>query len=115
MIFFDNTKILIDEYYYNSIIFWDTHKHYVYDFHLVNKCNNKKFNKRYEFYKKFFYEYVEKANASKQKKKEKTTKEKFKPLGLDDDDEDEGEQEERKNIDQKSKTNREKNKVNFSF
>lgn len=43
---------------------------YSYNIHLVNKCNNKKFIKRYEHYKKFFYEKMEERFNKNQKFKE---------------------------------------------
>ena len=120
LIFFDDTKILIDEITHKSVIFLDLHKHYIYDLHLVNKCSNRKFNKRYDYYKKFFFESIEKFLASKQKNKQNAKKNKFKPLGLDDDSQDEeGFNDEKETIERNEektqRTNREKNKLNFSF
>jgi hypothetical protein len=43
---------------------------YCYDVHLVNKCNNKQFLKRYEHYKKVFYEKMEERFMRQQKIKE---------------------------------------------
>ena len=42
-------------------------KIFSYNIHLVNKSNNKQFIKRYEYYKKIFYEKMEERLIKKQK------------------------------------------------
>jgi hypothetical protein len=43
---------------------------FCYNIHLVNKCNNKKFLKRYEHFKKVFYEKMEERFNKKQNNRE---------------------------------------------
>jgi 23S rRNA pseudoU1915 N3-methylase RlmH len=62
---------LIDNYENKNAIFFDKNdKHYTYNIHLVNKCSNKRFMKRYEHYKKVFYEKMEERYAKIVKQKE---------------------------------------------
>ncbi len=71
MIFSDKSKIIIDNYETRSAVFIDKNKHmFFYNIHLVNKCNNKKFLKRYEHYKKVFYEKMEERFMKNQRNKE---------------------------------------------
>ena len=45
-------------------------KTFVFNIHLVNKCNNKSFLKRYEYYKKVFYDKMEEFLSKKHSNKE---------------------------------------------
>ena len=64
MIILDFTEI-------KMAIFIDKNKKYqCIDLHSVNKCKNKKFLKRYDYYKKFFYEKLEERFARRQKELE---------------------------------------------
>jgi hypothetical protein len=54
-----------------SVIYVDKRqKNFVFNIHLVNKCNNKGFLKRYEYYKKVFYDKMEEFISKKQSSKE---------------------------------------------
>ncbi len=80
MIFLDGSQIIIDNYETRNVIYFDKNqKMFCYDVHLVNKCNNKKFLKRYEYYKKIFYEKMEERFMRNQKDKEMETEE---PISL---------------------------------
>jgi hypothetical protein len=71
LIFLDGSKIIIDNYETQNVIYFDKNqKMHCYDVHLVNKCNNKQFLKRYEHYKKIFYEKMEERFMRHQKLKE---------------------------------------------
>lgn len=62
---------MIDNLEHKIVTFFDkNNKISHYNIHLVNKCNNKRFLKRYEHYKKVFYEKMEERFAKIQKKKE---------------------------------------------
>jgi hypothetical protein len=58
-------------------------KIYNYDIGSVNKCKNSKFLKRYEHYKKFFYDKLEERFARKQRNREGINKDIFDKNGLD--------------------------------
>ena len=74
----DGSKIIIDNNETRSVVFFDKNKKmYCYNVHLVNKCNNKQFLKRYEHYKKIFYEKMEERFTRKQKIRELDIHDKF--------------------------------------
>lgn len=69
VIFSDTSFILIDSSCTKQVIYRDKNKRlYNYNIHLVNKSSNKKFLKRYEYYKKIFYEKMEERLARKQQR-----------------------------------------------
>jgi len=68
VIFTDSSFILIDSTNSKQVIYQDKNKRIQsYNIHLVNKAANKKFLKRYEYYKKIFYEKMEERLARKQR------------------------------------------------
>jgi len=68
IIFTDSSFILIDSTNSKQVIYQDKNKRIqTYNIHLVNKSTNKKFLKRYEYYKKIFYEKMEERLARKQR------------------------------------------------
>jgi hypothetical protein len=68
VIFTDLSFILIDSSNTKQVIYQDKNKRIQsYNIHLVNKATNKKFLKRYEYYKKIFYEKMEERLARKQR------------------------------------------------
>ncbi len=68
VIFTDSSYILIDSTNTKQIIYQDKNKIIQsFNIHLVNKSTNKKFLKRYEYYKKIFYEKMEERLARKQR------------------------------------------------
>jgi len=68
VIFTDSSFILIDSTNTKLVIYQDKNKRIQsYNIHLVNKSTNKKFLKRYEYYKKIFYEKMEERLARKQR------------------------------------------------
>lgn len=72
LIFTDKSKIILDYYDKKRVLYIDKfNKIETYDIHLVNRSENKKFLKRYEYYKKVFYEKMEERLLNKQIKKEK--------------------------------------------
>lgn len=68
VIFSDLSFILIDSSNSKQVIYQDKNKKIQsYNIHLVNKSTNKNFLKRYEYYKKIFYEKMEERLARKQR------------------------------------------------
>ena len=68
VIFTDSSFILIDANNTKQVIYQDKNKRLNnFNIHLVNKSTNKKFLKRYEYYKKIFYEKMEERLARKQR------------------------------------------------
>ena len=66
--FSDSSFILIDSYGSRQVIYQDKYKKiFNFNIHLVNKSSNKQFLKRYEYYKKIFYEKMEERLAKKQR------------------------------------------------
>lgn len=69
VIFSDTSFILIDSTVLRQVIYHDKNKRITnYNIHLVNKSTNKKFLKRYEYYKKIFYEKMEERLSRKQRR-----------------------------------------------
>lgn len=66
--FTDNSFIIIDSHGSRQVIYQDKYKKvHNYNIHLVNKSTNKQFLKRYEYYKKIFYEKMEERLVKKQR------------------------------------------------
>lgn len=60
MIFYDNSRLMIGNYLYPQVLYWDKEgKISNHNIHQINKSKNKNMLKRYEHYKKIFYDKLE--------------------------------------------------------